>query len=113
MSTQNTHTYDIKLIKKLTTTQKERLQRTAALATDKGQVGQINPHYVCAEIGRVIEPDDIVVNEAVTRQSIPNMQIPRPRPGTMISNAGGGLGASGGMALGEIGRASCRESRHN
>ncbi len=28
------------------------------------------------------------------------MQIPRSKPGTMISNAGGGLGASGGMALG-------------
>jgi len=89
-----------KRIEKLTIAQKERLQRTAALTADKGQVGQINPHFVCAEIGRAIEPDDIVVNEAVTRQSIPNMQIPRPRPGTMISNAGGGLGASGGMALG-------------
>jgi acetolactate synthase I/II/III large subunit len=43
---------------------------------------------------------NIVVNEAVTRQSIPNMQIARPKPGTMISNAGGGLGASGGTALG-------------
>jgi acetolactate synthase I/II/III large subunit len=71
-----------KRIEKLTAEQKERLQRIAALAADKGRVGEINPHYVCAEIGRAIEPDDIVVNEAVTRQSIPNMQIPRPNPGT-------------------------------
>jgi acetolactate synthase-1/2/3 large subunit len=28
------------------------------------------------------------------------VQIARPKPGTMISNAGGGLGASGGTALG-------------
>jgi acetolactate synthase-1/2/3 large subunit len=55
---------------------------------------------VCAEIGKAISADDVVVNEAVTRQSIPNMQIARPKPGTMISNAGGGLGASGGTALG-------------
>ncbi len=70
----------------------------AELAADKGQHGQINPHYVCAEIGKAIGPEDIVVNEAVTRQSIPNMQIARPKPGTMISNAGGELGASGGTA---------------
>src|SRR5262249_20260874 len=39
-------------------------------------------------------------NEAVTRQSIPAMQVRRPKSGTMISNPGGGLGASGGLALG-------------
>src|SRR5262249_43446180 len=66
----------------------------------KGTVGEINPHYFCAEVGKAISADDIVVNEAVSRQSIPNLQIPRPKSGTMISNAGGGLGASGGMALG-------------
>jgi acetolactate synthase I/II/III large subunit len=89
-----------KRIEKMTVAQKERQQRTAALAADKGRAGEINTHYLCAEIGRAIGPDDIVVNEAVTRQWIPNMQIPRPKPGTMISNAGGGLGASGGTALG-------------
>ena len=87
-------------VERLTAEQSKRVQQTAALAADKGQMGQINPHYVCAEIGKAIGPDDIVVNEAVTRQSIPNLQIARPRPGTMISNAGGGLGASGGTALG-------------
>jgi acetolactate synthase-1/2/3 large subunit len=76
------------------------MRHAAALAEKKGQRGEINPHYLCAEIGKAIGPDDIVVNEAVTRQSIPNMQIPRPKAGTMISNAGGGLGASGGTALG-------------
>jgi acetolactate synthase-1/2/3 large subunit len=76
------------------------IQRAAALAEDPGKTREINPHFVCAEIGRAIRADDIVVNEAVTRQSIPNLQIPRPNPGTMISNAGGGLGASGGTALG-------------
>ena len=87
-------------IQRLTAEQSKRAQQIAALAANKGQEGQINPHYVCAEIGKSIGPDDIVINEAVTRQSIPNMQIARPKPGTMISNAGGGLGASGGTALG-------------
>jgi acetolactate synthase I/II/III large subunit len=99
-ATPDFHAAARKRIEKMTVAQKERLQRTAALAADKGRAGEINTHYLCAEIGRAIGPDDIVVNEAVTRQSIPNMQIPRSKPGTMISNAGGGLGASGGTALG-------------
>jgi acetolactate synthase-1/2/3 large subunit len=87
-------------IERLTAEQSKRVQHATELAEDRGKPGQINPHYVCAEIGKAIETDDIVVNEAVTRQSIPNLQIVRPKPGTMISNAGGGLGASGGTALG-------------
>lgn len=89
-----------KRIDRLVTEQKTRAHRAAELASNKGEYGQINPHYVCAEIGKAIAADDIVVNEAVTRQSIPNLQIERPKPRTMISNAGGGLGASGGTALG-------------
>jgi acetolactate synthase I/II/III large subunit len=89
-----------KRIERLTAEQSERTRQLAELAANKGRRGEINPHYVCAEIGRMIAPDDIVVNEAVTKQSIPNLQIPRPKPGTMLSNAGGGLGASGGTALG-------------
>jgi acetolactate synthase I/II/III large subunit len=80
--------------------QEARLRSYAELAADPGTPGQINPHFLCAELGRAIGPDDIVLNEAVTRQFIPNMQIPRSKPGTMISNAGGGLGSSGGTALG-------------
>jgi acetolactate synthase I/II/III large subunit len=99
-ATPDFHAAARKRIEKMTVAQKERLQRTAALAADKGRAGEINTHDLCAEIGRAIGPDDIVVNEAVTRQWIPNTQIPRPKPGTMISNAGGGLGASGGTALG-------------
>ena len=103
-------------IERLTAEQNKRaLEQIAELAARQGQQGQINPHYVCAEIGKAITADDIVVNEAVTRQSIPNLQIARPKPGTMISNAGGGLGASGGTALGiklaaarALRRADCR-----
>jgi acetolactate synthase-1/2/3 large subunit len=98
-----------KRVEALTAEHKERLRHAAALAEQRGQSGAINTHYICAEIGRAIGPDDIVVNEAVTRQSIPNMQIPRPKAGTMISNAGGGLGASGGTALGvKLARPDCR-----
>jgi acetolactate synthase-1/2/3 large subunit len=89
-----------KRVERLTVGRDTQLRNFKELAANPGGIGEINTHYICAEIGKAIKPDDIVVNEAVTRQVIPNMQIPRPKPGTMISNAGGGLGASGGTALG-------------
>lgn len=94
------HAAAAKRVSGLKTEHEERNRRFAELALDKGRHGEINPHYICAEIGKAIDADDIVVNEAVTRQSIPNFQIPRSKASTMISNAGGGLGASGGTALG-------------
>jgi acetolactate synthase I/II/III large subunit len=83
-------------------TQERQAQRETyrKLSAAKGSSGQINVHYVCAELAKVIGPDDIVVNEAVTNQAVPVMHIPRPNPATMISNPGGGLGMSGGLALG-------------
>ncbi|MBS0233427.1 MAG: thiamine pyrophosphate-requiring protein [Proteobacteria bacterium] len=78
----------------------EREQSYAQLSADPGSEGFINPHFICAALGEQLQDDDVVINEAVTRQSVPTMQIRRPRSGTMISNPGGGLGASGGLALG-------------
>ena len=78
----------------------KRRQRAQQLAADKGAIGEINLHYLCAELGKAIGPQDIVLNEAVTKQPVLNIHIPRPEPRTMISNGGGGLGATGGMALG-------------
>jgi acetolactate synthase-1/2/3 large subunit len=77
-----------------------RRNQAAELAAKKGEIGEINIHYFCAKLAEALGSDDIVLNEAVTRQAVLNMHIPRPKAGTMISNAGGGLGASGGMALG-------------
>ncbi len=80
--------------------QRTRTARAESLASTPGTPGEINPHYLCRELGKLISDQDIVVNELVTRQNIPNLQISRPVPNTMISNGGGGLGASGGTALG-------------
>jgi acetolactate synthase-1/2/3 large subunit len=80
--------------------QTERAQRAARLAAEKGTSGAINLHYLCAELAKTIGPRDIVVNEAVTNQGVLNLHIPRPEPRTLICNGGGGLGATGGMALG-------------
>ena len=77
-----------------------RAEAMAKLAADRGRSGQLNPHHVCAELGRALEGEDIVLNEAIRNSPAVFGQIPRSRPGTLIGLAGGGLGFSGGMALG-------------
>jgi acetolactate synthase I/II/III large subunit len=77
-----------------------RLARTAKLAADPGKVGAINPHYLMAELGKVLEDEDIVFNEAVTNGPAVLMQIPRRLPNTAFNTNGAGLGWSGAMALG-------------
>ncbi|GAA4329614.1 thiamine pyrophosphate-requiring protein [Pigmentiphaga soli] len=75
-------------------------QRARQQAERRGEHGQVNPHYLFAELGRRLAPDDIVFNEAVRNSPALNAQLPRPRPGTLVRVGGGGLGASGAMALG-------------
>jgi acetolactate synthase-1/2/3 large subunit len=74
--------------------------RIAKLAADHGKVGAINPHYVMAELGKVLDDADIVFNEAVTNGPAVLMQIPRRLPNTAFNTNGAGLGWSGAMALG-------------
>jgi acetolactate synthase-1/2/3 large subunit len=69
-------------------------------AADAGSAGRINPQYLCAELNRVIGPDDVVVNEGVRNTFAVFNQIRRTRGGSLIGLSGGGLGFSGGMALG-------------
>jgi len=72
----------------------------AKAAAAKGAKNALSAAYVCAEVGRAIDADAIVLNEAVRNVLVAQAQIPRTRPGTFIGTAGGGLGWSGGMALG-------------
>jgi acetolactate synthase-1/2/3 large subunit len=78
----------------------ERLSRAAKLAAEPGKPGVINPHYLMAELGKVLDDDAIIFNEGVTNAGAVLMQIPRRRPNTTMRSGGGGLGWSGGMALG-------------
>ena len=79
---------------------RQRAQAMARLAADKGAPGRINPHYLCAELGRALAPEDVVLNEAIRNGAAVFNQMPRTQPATRIGLAGGGLGFSGGMALG-------------
>jgi acetolactate synthase-1/2/3 large subunit len=78
----------------------ERLTAVAAAAAKAGSPGAITPAFVCAAVNRAISQDDIVVNEAIRNAPAVLTQIQRTRPGTLVGCSGGGLGYSGGMALG-------------
>ena len=72
----------------------------AEAAEDPGETGALNPRHVLRALGEALEPEDVIFHEAVRNQPAMVQQIPRPLPGTMTRTAGGGLGASGGLALG-------------
>ena len=77
-----------------------RLAAIADLGAQAGEPGAIAPAFVCAAINRAIAPHDIVVNEAIRNSPAVLGQILRTEPGTLLGCSGGGLGYSGGMALG-------------
>jgi len=74
--------------------------RVAELAQERGKPGAINAHYLCAELGKRIVPEDVIFSEVARNSPAVSQQIPRPLAGTLSRVGGGGLGSSGGMALG-------------
>jgi acetolactate synthase-1/2/3 large subunit len=87
-------------VARLTAERDARLERARKLAADKGKRDAINPHYLFAELGKLLAPEDLVFNEGVRNAGAALMQIDRPLPGTIMRAGGGGLGWSGAMALG-------------
>lgn len=75
-------------------------QRAATMAQEPGKLNAINPHFLCAAIGRKIRSEDVVLNEAIRNTMAVFEQIPREMPGTLMGLSGGGLGFSAGTALG-------------
>jgi acetolactate synthase-1/2/3 large subunit len=78
----------------------ERKAGVARAAENPGKPGAISPAFLCAALGAAIAPEDIVINEAIRNSPAVLNQIPRSQPLTLLCGAGGGLGYSGGMALG-------------
>ena len=87
-------------LERLKAVRRARVAHAAKLAADKGQVGAINPHYLMAELGKVLDDQDIIFNEAVTNTPAVLLQIPRRVPNTAFNTNGAGLGWSSPMALG-------------
>lgn len=74
-------------------------KRKAAAAT-QGTVGSLGTAYVLATLNDKLSSQDVVINEAIRNGPIVQEQIVRTVPQSYVGLAGGGLGFSGGMALG-------------
>lgn len=89
--------------------QRERASRHALAVARRGTSGAVGVDYLCHCLNRVLNAQDIVVNEGVRNAGAVLHHIDRTVPGTYISSAGGGLGYSGSMALGvKLARPECR-----
>lgn len=79
---------------------KQRIQGLEAVAAQPGELDAISPNYVCAALARKLSDADILVNEAICNANVVLDHVPRSIPGTYFADGGGGLGFSGGVALG-------------
>lgn len=75
-------------------------RRRADAAANEGVSGALNPAFVFRTLGEKISQDDVVLNEAIRNGPILQEHLKRTRPQSYVGLAGGGLGFSGGMALG-------------
>jgi len=75
-------------------------KRRAAANAHQGIPGALNPAFVFATLNSKLSQHDLLINEAIRNGPILQEQINRTRPQSYVGLAGGGLGFSGGMALG-------------
>jgi acetolactate synthase-1/2/3 large subunit len=75
-------------------------KRRAAASAGKGASGALSPAFVFATLNGKLSQNDIVINEAIRNAPVLQEHITRTQPQTYVGLAGGGLGFSGGMALG-------------
>lgn len=75
-------------------------KRRAAVGANQGVSGALNPAFVFATLSAKLLPDDVVLNEAIRNGPALQEHVMRTRPRSYVGLAGGGLGFSGGMALG-------------
>ncbi|WP_375412515.1 thiamine pyrophosphate-requiring protein [uncultured Bradyrhizobium sp.] len=77
-----------------------RAKRRTAGSANRGVSGALNPAFVFATLNAKLSQDDIVVNEAIRNGPVLQEHLTRTKPQSYVGLAGGGLGFSGGMALG-------------
>ena len=75
-------------------------KRRSTASANKGVSGALNPAFVFATLSAKLSQDDVVLNEAIRNGPILQEQVKRTKPKSYVGLAGGGLGFSGGMALG-------------
>ena len=77
-----------------------RRRRSEAAALRPGEIDAISVDFLAAALNRRLSSKDVLVNEAIRNTGAILNQIDRTEPGSYVGLAGGGLGFSGGMALG-------------
>jgi acetolactate synthase I/II/III large subunit len=75
-------------------------KRCATASANQGVSGALNPAFVLATLSGKLSQADVVLNEAIRNGPILQQQVLRTQPQSYVGLAGGGLGFSGGMALG-------------
>jgi acetolactate synthase-1/2/3 large subunit len=75
-------------------------KRRATASANQGVSGALNPAFVLATLSGKLSQEDVVLNEAIRNGPILQEHVKRTEPQTYVGLAGGGLGFSGGMALG-------------
>src|SRR6266581_3529508 len=75
-------------------------KRRATASANKGVLGALNPAYLFETLSAKLSQDDVVLNEAIRNAPILQQHVTRTKPQSYVGLAGGGLGFSGGMALG-------------
>jgi acetolactate synthase-1/2/3 large subunit len=75
-------------------------KRRATASANQGVSGALNPAFVFATLSGKLSQDDLVLNEAIRNGPILQEHVMRTKPQSYVGLAGGGLGFSGGMALG-------------
>src|SRR6201999_3998066 len=75
-------------------------KRRATASANQGVPGALNPAFVFATLSTKLSEDDLVLNEAIRNGPILQEHVTRTKPQSYVGLAGGGLGFSGGMALG-------------
>ena len=81
-------------------TREQIAKRRAAASANRGVSGALSPAFVFATLNAKLSQNDIVINEAIRNAPALQEHITRTQPQTYVGLAGGGLGFSGGMALG-------------
>src|SRR5262249_6297431 len=75
-------------------------KRSPTASANIGDSGALNPAFVAATLSNKLSQDDVLLNEAIRNGPILQEHLKRTRPQSYVGLAGGGLGFSGGMALG-------------
>jgi acetolactate synthase I/II/III large subunit len=65
-----------------------------------GSDGTITPEYLVACVRDCIDPDAVVLNEAISNYPVVSEHLRASRPGSVLGIGGGSLGWSGGAAVG-------------